>query len=137
MAYMSQQKKAALAPAIKAVLAKYKVKGTIAVRNHSSLVVNLKEGALDFIGAANTDNRAYAERRGSHFYEVKDHYQVNTYYAHESGDKKIGKFFEELVAAMKGTMWYDNSDIQTDYFDTAYYTDINVGGWNTPYVVTK
>jgi peptidoglycan/xylan/chitin deacetylase (PgdA/CDA1 family) len=31
MAYMNQQKKAALAPAIKAVLKKYNMKGTIAV----------------------------------------------------------------------------------------------------------
>ena len=137
MAYMSQEKKKALAPAIKAVLSKYNVKGTIAVRNHSSLVVNLKEGALDFIGAANADNKKSADWNGRPFYEVKDHYQVNPYYAHESGNKKIGRFFKELVAAMKGSIWYDNSDIMTDYFDTAYYVNINVGNWNRPYILTN
>ena len=48
MAYVSQSLKKQLAPAIKAVLKKYKMKGSIAVDNHSTLVVNLKSGAIDF-----------------------------------------------------------------------------------------
>lgn len=137
MAYMNQEKKAVLAPAIKAVLKKYGVKGTIGVRNYSTLVVNLREGALDFIGAANEDNRRVAERRGQTPYEVKGYYQVNPYYAHESSNAKVGRFFKELLAAMRGDMWYDRSDAMTDYFDTAYYTDINVGNWDKPYVFVK
>ena len=137
MAYMSQEMKKELAPAIKAVLKKYNVKGSISVDHHSSLVVTVKEGVLDFIGQANADNKEVAERRGQRFYEVKDNYQANPYYAHESGNKKIGSFFKELVAAMKGSMWYDNSDLMTDYFDTAYYININVGRWDRPYICTK
>jgi hypothetical protein len=53
---------------------------------------------------------------------------------------KIAKFYDELVAAMKGVgsqsvAWYNNSDIMIDYFDRAYYIDINVGQWNKPYEV--
>ena len=48
MAYVSQQLKKELAPSIKSVLKKYKMKGSIAVDNHSTLVVNLKSGAIDF-----------------------------------------------------------------------------------------
>lgn len=48
MAYVSQEDKKELTPAIKAVLKKYNVKATIAVRNHSTLVVNIKEGYIDF-----------------------------------------------------------------------------------------
>ena len=36
-------------------------------------------------------------------------------------------FIEELVQAMKGTKWYDNPNAMIDYFDTAYYLDINIG----------
>ena len=137
MAYMNQDKKKALAHAVKAVLAKYNVKGTLGVNNYSTLVLNIKEGALDFIGAANVDNKAYAERTGRPFYEVKDIYQVNIYYAHESSNKKIGQFFKELIAAMNGkgstVQNHDNSDIITDYFDVGWYIDINVGQWNKPY----
>ena len=57
MAYVSQDDKKKLAPAIKAVLKKYKVKASIAVRHHSTLVVNIKEGAVPF--------------------KPSDHYQVN------------------------------------------------------------
>lgn len=142
MAYMSQEMKKELAPAIKAVLKKYNVKGSISVDNYSSLVVTLKEGALDFIGDANEYNKEYADRRGERFYEVKDHYQVNTYYAAERAiNKKIGLFFKELIAAMngKGTKIanHDNSDIMTDYFDVGWYVNVNVGKWDKPYQLVK
>jgi hypothetical protein len=32
---------------------------------------------------------------------------------------------------------HDNSDIQSDYFDVGWYTHINVGRWNKPYLLTK
>ena len=51
MAYVSQEDKKKLAPAIKAVLKKYKMKGTLAIHHHSSLVCNIKSGELDVIGA--------------------------------------------------------------------------------------
>ena len=47
MAYVSQQRKAELALGIKAVLAKYGMKGSIAVRHHSTLVVTVTSGPLD------------------------------------------------------------------------------------------
>lgn len=138
MAYMNQERKAQLAPGIRAVLDKYKVKGTISVRNHSSLVVTVKSGNLDFIAEANQFNREYALRTGQRFHEVKDYYQANTYKrADEYADKTVGQFFKELTAAMRGDLWYDNSDIMTDYFDTAYYLDINIGRWDRPYVCTN
>ena len=138
MAYMNQERKKQLAPAIKAVLKKYNMKGTIGVRNHSSLIVNIKSGALDLLGAAQKHNDQYAEMRGQEPYQVGDHLQVNTYHcqdwAEKVGETKIAKFYKELIAAMKGDLYYDNSDAMIDYFDTAYYMDINVGNWNTPYI---
>jgi hypothetical protein len=50
MAYVSQEDKAKLAPVIKYVLAKYGMKGTISVRHHSTLVVTVKSGPIDFGG---------------------------------------------------------------------------------------
>jgi hypothetical protein len=121
MAYISQEEKKELAPGIKAVLKKYGVKGTIAVRGYSSLVVNIKSGVLDLMGDSGLPN--------------EDSFQVNPYYAEERAkDPKIGSFYGELLAAMKGTKWYNNSDAQIDYFDIAYYVDINVGKWDTGYV---
>ena len=41
----------------------------------------------------------------------------------------------ELLDAMQGTIYYDRSDIQTDYFDVAYYISIHIGKWDKPYIL--
>ena len=144
MAYVSQEMKKDLAPQIKAVLKKYGLKGSIGVRHHSSLVVNIKSGILDLVGASNRQRIEEAKRRGNEPY-IDNYIQVNENYVSDwmkaIGESKIAKFYDELVAAMKGVgsqsvEWYNNSDIMTDYFDRAYYIDINVGQWNKPYEVT-
>lgn len=139
MAYISQTEKKELSPAIKAVLKKYGVKGTIAIRDHSTLVVNLSEGKLDLIGDANAYRASRRRISDTHFcYNIEGYYDVNVYYASkQTVDPVISKFFEELISAMKGTEWFDESDSMTDYFHTAYYLDINVGRWDKPYVFIK
>ena len=115
MAYISQDDKAKRAPGIKAVLKKYGMKGTIGIRNHSELVVNIQSGAIDF---------------------GKDYIQVNYYHIDRNYSEAAAAFLHELVDAMKGDRWYNHSDTQTDYFDVAFYLSINVGNWNKPYVCT-
>ena len=122
MAYISQQDKKDLAPAIKAVLKNYGMKGTIAINHYSSLVVNIQSGVLDF-----TD----------HFSHGDGYIQVNTYHIDSWYSGTIKRFLQDLVKAMKGNKWYDKSDAMVEYFDTAYYIDINIGKWNKPYVQTK
>lgn len=121
MAYVSQEMKRELAPAIKAVLKKYKMKGTIAVRHHSTLVVNIKSGAIDF---------GFAK-------EGEGYHQVNPYWIHAHWEGKAKKFLTELLNAMKGPKFFDHSDPQTDYFHRSHYQDINIGAWNKPYVLEK
>ena len=138
MAYFSQEMKKIVTPAIKAVLKKYGMKGTIGVKHHMSLVVNIKSGKLDLLGAAQKHVDMVNEQRGMKYTGDVDNYlQVNQFYAAEwarkVGEEEIANFYEELVTAMKSAGWYDNSDAMTDYFDTAYYTDINVGKWDKGY----
>ena len=137
MACITQAEKKVLAPSIKAVLKKYGVKGSIGVKHHMTLVVNIKAGALDFIGDANKSRIERAEKQGTQAYEITNgHYQLCNHYV---GDNKgaIGKFFDELIKAMKGTDWFDESDSQTDYFHIAYYLNVNVGKWNKPYILKQ
>ena len=138
MAYFSQEMKKIVTPAIKAVLKKYGMTGTIAVKHHMSLVVNIKSGKLDLLGAAQKHVDMVNEQRGMQYTGDVDNYlQVNQFYAAEwarkVGEEEIANFYEELVTAMKSAGWYDKSDAMTDYFDTAYYTDINVGKWDKGY----
>ncbi|MDA9302570.1 hypothetical protein N8072_01660 [bacterium] len=132
MAYVSQEMKKALTPAIKAVLKKHRVKATISVDNHSTLCVNIKEGAIDFIGEQNKNNMETCRQRGTPFYESDGYIQVNEYYPETYGDG--ADFLVELVAAMKGPDYFNNDDSMTDYFHRSHYTNINVGKWNKPYV---
>ncbi len=122
MAYVSQEMKKSLAPAIKAVLKKYGIKGSLAVRHHSTLVLNIKSGKIDF----NKDAVS-----GEAFY------QVNTYWTDSHYTGKAKKFFAEVIASMKGPEFFDHSDAMSDYFHVSHYIDINLGSWNKPYVLEK
>lgn len=140
MAYMNQEKKAKIVAAVKPILKKYGVKGTFAVRSHSTICLNIKEGKIDFIenyistdaalphaGKMPVDQVAYVRKNQT--------LDINPYWfqEHFSGDAK--KFLMEVFNGMKSAGWYDKSDAQTDYFDTAYYVDVNVGQWDKPYVL--
>jgi hypothetical protein len=117
MAYVSQKDKAKLAPQIKKVLSKYGMKGSISIRHHSTLVVTLQSGSIDFGEYTHGDG----------------YIQVNTYHIESHYRGKAKSFLTELLAAMKGPDYFNNDDAMTDYFHRSHYTDINVGKWNKPY----
>lgn len=126
MAYMNQEKKAKLAPAIKAICKRYGVKASIAVRHHSTLVLNIKSGKIDFFNDWQGDKEQV--RKYGHIdvnpYWYKDHFGGEAYH-----------FLSEVIPAMNVGN-HDRSDIQTDYFDVGWYIDVNVGQWNKPYELT-
>ena len=126
MAYMNQEKKAIIAAKLKPVLKKYGVKGTLSVRNHSSIVLNVKSGPVDFI-------KDYGDAEDARKFGI----QVNPYWFEEHFTGKSKKFLKEAFDALKSAGYYDRSNAQIDYFDTAYYYDINIGRWNKPYELTK
>ena len=138
MAYMSQQKKKELAPAIREWCKMYGVKATIAVRNHSTLVVNIKSGRLPFCqNYFDTCNSgaSYA-RPGNGVAEVPKYIQVNPYWCQEHFGGTCREFLKGLIARMnKGN--HDNSDVMTDYFDVGWYVDVNIGDYDKPYEVIR
>lgn len=134
MAYMSQETKAKIQPTIKAILKAYGIKGTLAVRNHMTLVLNISEGKLDFIANCNRvcGSSAYQTRNG--FQPKRDYLDVNPYHFRDHFDGKCRDFLTEILAAMNTGNW-DESDIQTDYFNVGWYVDVNIGRWDKPYKV--
>ena len=134
MAYMNQERKAQLAPAIKAICKKYGIKASLAVNNHSTLVLNIKQGDIDFIGSF---NRVVSNdtRYSSNFVPAINTVSVNPYWYKEHFDGRALDFLSEVIPAMNAGN-HDRSDIQSDYFDVGWYIDVNVGQWNKPYILT-
>ena len=85
-----------------------------------SVSVTIKSGTVDFSDIMR--NNTY------------DQVQVNQYHLQNYGVHK--SLFEKIVEIIKtapSNKWYDNSDAMIDYFDVAFYFDLNVGDWNNPY----
>ena len=133
MAYYSQERKQEAAPKVKAILKKYGVKGSLAVHNHSTVVLNIKSGNLDFIKNFNETALGLVSgfRRGI---RAATYISVNPFHytSHFSGE--CLQFLTEVFAALNEGN-HNNSDIQTDYFDVGWYIDVNIGRWNKPYIL--
>jgi hypothetical protein len=125
MAYVSQELKSKLAPQIKAICKKYGVKASLAVRNHSTLALNIKSGKIDFIGD-------YGDSDDARKFGI----QVNPYHYKNHFGGKAKAFLSEVIPAMNDGNW-DKSEIQYDYFNVGWYIDVNIGKWNKPYELTK
>ena len=103
MAYMNQEMKKELAPAIKEICKKHGIKATLGVRDYSQLVLNIKSGSIDF-----------------------DADRINEYWYHEhfADNAKALAFLSEVIPAMNiGN--FDKSDVQTDYFHVGWYISVN------------
>lgn len=113
MAYFSQERKKEMQPKIKALLKEYNMKGSLSVKHSSAVVLNLKEGAVDF----------GVER---------DYEQVNTFYI-DKLYKGVAKEFLLKAKAILMSGNHNNSDLHTDYHDVGWYVDINIGRYDQPY----
>jgi len=129
MAYINQEKKATLSPKIKAICKKYGITASVAIRHHSTLVLNIRAGKLDFISNWKEHNKDSRET------EINS-ISVNPYYVDQSYSGECKKFLDEVLTVMNDGNW-DKSDIQTDYFNVGWYVDVNIGRWDTPYNLVK
>lgn len=104
MAYVSQKIKAEIVTEVKKVLKKYNAKATFRVNNHSTLVCTIKSSPYDFNGATWVNH-----------YWIESHFE----------DHPAKDFLVELRDAMNVLNW-NNSDVQSDYFDVGYYISIKI-----------
>ena len=140
MAYINQETKQSISTLLKPVLTKYGMKGTLSVRNHSTLILTLSSGVLDIIGNHNEvlENNSWGERPGTSnsSRKAEGYIQVNVYHVSNSYSGKVREFLEEVLSVMnRGNR--DNSDISTDYFDVGWYVSLFVGKWVKPYSLTS
>ena len=114
MPHINQEKKKELAPLIKSICKKHGIKATLSVTsNRSTLDLNIKSGSIDFDGRHSINIRHKADF---------------------ADNQKALAFLSEIWPAMNiGN--YDNSDAMTDYVDVGWYTSINVGNYEKPYIL--
>lgn len=134
MAYMSQEKKKTLAPAIKAACKKHGVKATLAVDNHSTLVLNIKSASFDMIANFNEVSKKTAASGQVQDYTATDYLPVNVYHYEELFNGKTLKFLKDVIPLMNIGNW-DKSDIQSDYFNVGWYIHVNIGKWDCSFEV--
>ena len=133
MAFMSQEKKKALAPAIKMVCAKYGIKATLGVHHRSTLVLNISEGPIDF-AASITRMMEKNPRYESSWAKPTNYMIVNPYHYKDHFDGTALEFLSEVIPLMNVGN-FDHSDISSDYFSVGWYVDVNIGKWDKPYIL--
>lgn len=138
MAYMSQENKAAKAPLLKAIFKQYGVKASLAVRHHSTLVINIKAGDIDFFENAKATALASHNVReidSASAIGQQGYLDVNPYHyrSHFSGQALA---FLDAVFAVASQGNHNRSDLMTDYHDVGWYIDVNVGQYKKPYQFT-
>jgi len=84
-----------------------------------SVSVTLKSGTVDFSDLMRNPNEQVQV----------NHYHLGNYGVHKSLFEKI----VEIIKTAPSKEWYNNSDAMIDYFDVAFYFDLNIGEWDKPY----
>ena len=132
MAYMNQDKKKIIKANLDKVLKPLGIKYSLRVENHMAINCTIKSGAVDFI------QNMRDMLKGDQFRLTTDrgYVQVNPYWYNEHFTGDARTIINDVIDALKSANYYDRSDAQVDYFDTAYYMHLNIGDWDKPYKLT-
>lgn len=120
MAYINTQDVKRIREALKVAFPEFR----FSVRKTSggmSVTVAIQSGPVDF-----SDIRNHRD----------DYVDVNHFHTHQYGEHQ--ELFDAIIAVIKqapSRKWYDKSDAQYDYFDTAFYFHLHVGQFGKPYEI--
>ncbi len=134
MAYMSQERKKEIAKELKTALKGSGLKYSLAVRHHSTLVMTIRSGPVDFIGD-------YQPRRptwdtGTEVEKTPTYIDVNPYWYHEHFTGESARLLQ-LIFSILNRGNFDKSQPEVDFFCVGWYVDVNIGTWEKPYILTK
>ena len=126
MAYMNQDKKKVIKANLDKVLKPLGIKYSLRVENHLAINCTIKSGSVDFLNDLKDDGKfSLHTKRG--------YIQVNPYWYNDHFVGQSVDVINQVMDALKSANYYDRSDAQVDYFDTAYYMHLNIGDWDKPY----
>lgn len=130
MAYISAQDVKAIREELKAQFPKFK----FGVRKGSgslSVDVTIKQASFAFQDQFDKQGQGYAQVNQ---YWIKDHFSNAKECAFI---ERVNEIMHNAPGRAGGRVFFDESDAMTDYFHTAFYTHLQIGSWNEPYVQTK
>lgn len=137
MAYISTDDVKHIRNELKKELPQYKF--SVVRDHHSSVTISLMKGPAfndyEYFDRYNNVTKTANLSDGEH-HQINQ-YHLEDFYGKENAEilSKIDTISRTAPAKNGGKVWYNDSDIQTDYFDIAYYVHISVGKWNKPYEV--
>jgi hypothetical protein len=144
MAYMTQEMKKSIQPKIKMLAKKYDVKCTLGVRDYSTIILNVNSGEMDFVGNYNNivktkNTRTEKLKTGDRIRCLNEdgHINVSQYNYENTFSGECLSFLNEAYEILFSMGYYNNSDSQTDYFDIAYYVDVNIGRYEKSYQLIR
>jgi hypothetical protein len=130
MAYMNQEKKKEIASLLKkefgTSLKKRGFSYSLGVRHHSTIVMTISKGTIDFLGN-------YNKKTG---YNEKDYLDVNVYHIDSCFIGEVKDILNRALKCLNNGNW-DKSDIMTDYFNVGWYVAIQIGKWDKPYLLQR
>lgn len=117
MAYLSKTQVKETREALKVAFPDFKFMVRKSHAGGSSINVSIMSGPLDFG-------------------DIREAAHVNQYWVESHYEAHLVPFLEAVLKVIKfgsDRQWYDRSDSQIDYFDTAFYIDLEVGRFMNPY----
>lgn len=140
MAYVTQEVITKARTALKALNKEYGVKATFSGKGDSALYLTIAEGKIDFLNnyceTVKANRIQHDTQQVIDWVKREEHVSVNQYYLDSSFSGIALEYLEKAKAIMYADHW-DKSDIQSDYFNCAYYVNMNIGRWNKPYKLVK
>jgi hypothetical protein len=124
MAYISADDVKAIRTELKQAFPTWK----FAVRKGSgslSVDVTILQGTARFDGNTNSQVNPYWIEQ--HWKDEQDREALT----------KINEIMHNAPGRAGGKVYFDESDIQSDYFHTAFYTHLSIGAWDKPYALVK
>jgi hypothetical protein len=121
MAYLSKTQVKETRDALKVAFPDFKFMVRKSHAGGSSINVSIMSGPLEF---------------GN----IREGANVNQYWVESHYEAHLVPFLEAVIKVIKfgsDRQWYDRSDAMTDYFDTAFYIDLEIGRFMQPYKFTK
>jgi hypothetical protein len=122
---MNQEKKAVIKANLDKILKPLGIKYSLRIQRHSRIICTIQSSPIDFISdCIGIDQDTYCLH--CNLYWIEDHYK--------NPSKDI---IHKIHVALRSADYYNNSDSQIDYYDTAYYYSLNFGAWDKPFIVTQ